>query len=1320
MKRLPFLYSFLLSSSLCLASVNVGSLTTDNLARPLNIESQHPTLSWIITSPEHGVMQTSYHILVASSPELLTPGKADVWDTGTVKSDQSVRVPYEGKRLKSNSRYYWKVKVATTRGESAWSEPAEWGTGPIGESAWGGQWIGWDAPFEWDVEDSHSRMSARYLRTEFNTQPKEIKKATAHISGLGLHELYINGKKAGDEVLAPAPTDYRRTVLYNSHDVTDLLRGDGKANAIGVALGNGRYYTMRQNYKPYKINTFGYPKMRMNLVIEYTDGSVQKINSDTKWDLTARGPIRSNNEYDGEIYDASMELGDWTLPGYDAKGWIKADRVSIPYGTLRGNKAEGMKVMQTIKPKSIRKTADGYLVDFGQNTAGWVNININGTAKGDSVKIRYAERLTPDSLNIDVENFRHAQSTDIYVANGKERNTKWSPKFSYHGFQFAEVSGLPKLGTEDIVAEVVYDNMDNNGTFSCSDNIINSIHRNAWWGVTSNYKGVPVDCPQRDERQPWTGDHVMGSWGENFMLDNANFYAKWMDDMREAQREDGCIPDICPPYYNYFTSDMTWSSALPVVCDMLYQQTGNPEPIIKNYEAMKKWLNHITDGYTDKDGIITADKYGDWCVPPEKPELIHSQDPARKTDGALIASAYYCKIARMMADFAEIAGHPEEAAMWLKRSEEMKDAFNKKFLTVKRGTSLAGKKHILYPDSIFYGNNTVTSNILPLAFDMVPEDLKQDVRDNVIKTIITDNNGMISCGVIGVNWLMRELSRMGRGDVAMLLASNSKYPSWGYMIEKGATTIWELWNGDTASRKMNSCNHVMMLGDLISWFYRDLAGINPLKPGYKEILLKPDFSIPDLFNADGSYKTPYGTVSSSWRKKAGHLHWNFTIPCNTTATVVVPSANHKVIKVKGAKLIKTEGNNSYWEFPSGTYDLDITLDPSVGENRKGILTDEFLYETASFPQCHASSIIQLKNGDLLATYFGGSYEGCPDVCIWVSRKPKGSDVWSEPILAADGVFDLSDPLCKIGGLSGIVPETTPASKGPIGPNFKGNVENARRKACYNPVLFQIPGSDEILLFFKIGAKVADWTGWLTRSTDGGKTWSDREPLPEGFLGPIKNKPEYIAGKIIAPSSREGSEGWNIWMEISDDNGKTWRTTGALPADSSYLTSDRLKMKETEYNPENPQIVEGKKPHHIYSIQPSILKHKDGSLQIICRTRNARLSTSWSYDNGETWTPLTLMDLPNNNSGTDAVTLPDGRHALIYNDFATIPGTPKGVRTPLCIAISEDGINWDNIITLEDSPISQYSYPSIIMGNDGLLHAIYTWRRLKVKHAAVKL
>lgn len=1276
------LLSLLLFAVSARAATVVTDLRTEQLTNPQGIDVHRPRLGWRIEGDGQNVMQTAYHILVASTPELLAAGKGDCWDSGKITSDASQWIAYGGEKLKRNTPYYWKVKVYTNQGETAWSEPAFWSTGLFNEADWQGQWIGLDRAAPGDSETQWSRLAARYLRKEF-ALTKEVKRATAHIAGMGLYELFINGRRIGEQVLAPAPTDYRKTILYNTFDVTSQLQQE---NAIGVTLGNGRFYTMRQNFKPYKTPTFGYPKLRLNLIIEYTDGTQETISSNISWKLTTEGPIRSNNEYDGEEYDARKELPGWTLPGYDDSNWLPAQRVSIPSGTLRAQMMPGMKVMETLKPTSIRKVEDRYILDIGQNLAGWVRFRIKGQA-GDSIRLRFAERLQEDG-EIFTKNLRDARSTDVYIVSGREpQNATWAPRFVYHGFRYVEISGYPDAKVEDFTAEVVEDEMEHTGSFTCSNETLNQVVRNAFWGIRSNYKGMPVDCPQRNERQPWLGDHAMGCWGESMFFGNHAMYTKWTRDIREAQREDGCIPDVVPAYWNYYSDNVTWPAALPLVCDMLFTNYGDKRPIEQSYPAIRKWLEHIREYYMTKDYIITKDKYGDWCVPPESLEMIHSKDPARKTDGSLLATAYYLKMLQLMHRFATLQGLTAEAEEWGDLEHRMKDAFNARFLHVKKGTSPA-PGHTLFPDSIFYDNNTVTANILPLAFGLVPREYIEEVAKNVVTTIITTNKGHISTGVIGTQWLMRELSRRGHADVAYLLATNDSYPSWGYMAAQGATTIWELWNGDKANPGMNSGNHVMLLGDLLPWCFNNLAGIRAdrWKSGYKHIVFQPAFDVQELSRVDASYMSIYGKIVSRWTKTPTHLEWDIELPANTTGEVHLPDGRKEKI-----------GSGKYY------FSVDIPT------RNAAILSDEFLYENASFPECHGATIVELKNGDLVASFFGGTKERNPDCCIWVCRKPKGAKQWTAPQLAADGVFALKDPAAK---LAGIDSTTTPVM------DAKGNLI-ARRKACWNPVLFQVPGGD-LILFYKIGLKVSDWSGWIVRSRNGGKTWSKREPLPEGFLGPIKNKPEYVNGRIICPSSTEGSNGWRVHFEISDDKGKTWKMVGPLDAELSVPTQYRKKGGANVDDQEGGEAIKGEGAKPIYAIQPSILVHKDGKLQVLCRTRNAQIATAWSSDNGDSWSKVSLLNVPNNNSGTDAVTLQDGRHALIYNNFSTLPGTPKGPRTPLCVALSEDGINWKPVLTLEDSPISQYSYPSIIQGKDGKLHAIYTWRRQRIKYAEIKL
>lgn len=1208
------------------SAITLFGLEVEQLTDPLAVDTPTPRLSWVIDGgSKKNVIQTSYQVLVASSPDKLNEKDADVWNSGIVESSQSTWVPYAGPALKPMQRVFWKVRVNTTAGRTPWSETSSWGMGKMTENRWVGQWIGWEAPFEWDKEETHSRLSVRYLRKEFSLD-KKVSRATVYLCGLGLYDLFINGRHVGDDVLAPAPSAYNHTVLYNVYDVTDYLSSD---NAIGVALGPGRYYPMQQNYKPYKIPHYGYPKLRLDLHIEYADGTSAVISSNESWKLTADGPIRSANEYDGEEYDARKDLGAWTKSGYDESGWLQARRSAIPDGTLRAAISPNIKVKKTMPVRKIISRRDSYILDFGQNMSGWVRMRLSNTTPGQKVTLTFAETLAPDG-GLYRANLRHADSRDTYICNGMEAGTWWNPEFTTHGFRYVEVEGLPGAGKEDFEAQLVYDDFESTGTFESSNVILDTVWHNAWWGIASNYKGMPIDCPQRDERQPWLGDRVAGALGENFLFDAGRLYAKWTRDICESQREDGCIPDVAPNFWNYYSDDMTWPAALPFSCDMLWEQYGDLEPIVRCYPNIVKWMKHMADEYRDEDGIITKDKYGDWCMPPESLELVHAQDPARITDGALIATAYYVKICRMLSKFARLQGFDADATFYDLEAERTTAAFNKRFLVNKKGTAPKDQSHFFYPDSVFYGNNTVTANVLPVAFDMVPEDCREEVCNNIVKKIIVDGGGHISCGVIGLQWIQHELDRMGRSDISYLLATQKSYPSYGYMAMQGATTIWELWNGNTANPSMNSGNHVMLLGDLISWYYHDLAGIRPAEPGYKTIELRPQFDIDDLSYVNASYKTLYGKVTSNWKKTLNKLEWDIQIPANTSALVWFP------------------GESAPERLGSGTYHFSRPV-----HHPEHVLEESFLYEKASFPQCHASTIAETPSGDLVSAFFGGTAEKNPDVCIWVCRKEKGSDTWSQPQLVADGI-------------------QSPTLRYP----------------CWNPVLFQIPGGD-LMLFYKVGPTIPEWVGYIRRSKDGGRTWSEPQRLPDGILGAIKNKPVMIGNRIICPSSTE-KDHWRIHFEISDDGGYTWRKVGPVAA-----------------------------PEEFQLIQPSILVHKDGSLQALCRTKNNYVGCTWSRDNGETWSEVELLDVYQNQSGLDAVTLADGTFALVYNNAPQRPTEPKGPRTPLNLALSKDGIHWEDVLVIEDSPISQYSYPSVIQGADGSLHIVYTWRRTRIKYVRYK-
>ena len=1241
--------------------VRVADLEVEHLEEPLAIDNRHPRFSWRLYSEKQDVRQLSYQILVASSKEKLGADEGDLWNSGTVNSPQQIWITYAGNALRDCQQAFWKVRVVTNVGTTPWSAPARFGIGMLSETRWGGRWIGLERLMEGESRGLHTRLSARYFRREFTLKSIPVHRATAYIAGLGLYRLFINGKEvAADEVLKPSPADYRKTVYYNAYDVTAML---DTLTAVGVMVGNGRYFPMRQN-KPYKTPVFGLPKCRLNILVEYADGSKEKIVTDERWKVTADGPIRANNEYDGEEYDARKELGQWTLPHYDDSRWMQAERAALPDGVLSAQMIPNMtaeKVTEAVRiiPVAADRQASSsarHIVDFGQNMAGWISVRPCGKA-GDTIRIRYSEKLSADG-SLYTANLRDARSEDLYICHGREQDS-FTPSFVYHGFRYVEISGPVRIEPSAIVAYAVGDKMQRTGHFACSDTLLNRVISHAYWGIRSNYKGMPVDCPQRNERQPWLGDRTAGALGESFLFDNERLYAKWMRDICEAQRSDGNIPDVAPAFWNYYSDDVTWPAALPFICDMLYRQYGDAEPIRQSYASIRKWVNHITDEY-QRDGIITRDKYGDWCMPPEKLELIHSEDPQRMTDGRLLSTAYLIRVMQLMERFASIAHHADEAEQWRQRHETMTSHFNRHFLNVHRGTSQA-PGHVLYPDSIFYGNNSATANILPLAFGRVPDSVRSEVVKNLVSDIITRHQGHLSSGVIGISWLLTTLCDQGFADVAWLIATQRSYPSWGYMAEQGATTIWELWNGDKANPKMNSGNHVMLLGDLLPWAFSRMAGIRrSLEAGpdgtpSRHFLLSPSWDVPDCEWVDASWCSPYGIVRSSWRKTLQHFEWCVELPCNTSATICLPDGTTK-------------------ELSSGKHQIEGNI-PTVSPM---VVKDEFLYIPTTFPQCHASTIVETRKGDLVAAYFGGLYERHPEVCIYVSRKPKGSDKWEAPQMVADGVF---------------TPGTPDA-------DFAGIDSTSNRKACWNPVLYEMPDG-ELWLFFKIGKSVKDWTGWLVKSHDGGKTWSEKEHLPQGFLGPVKNKPEWVDGRLLCASSTENN-GWKIHFEIYHPDSKAWKYVGPIEAGQAPRT-----IKPSEMKP-------------IDCIQPSILRHRDGRLQVLCRTRNGRLATSFSSDGGEHWSKVELTDVPNNQSGTDAVTLRDGRQVLIYNDFATLPGTNKGPRTPLSIAVSNDGWHWQHLLTLEDSPISQYSYPSIIQGSDGSLHVVYTWRRQRVAYKKIQL
>ncbi len=888
------------------ADLVVDRMTCEYRENPAGIDNPQPRLSWTLTSPQRNQNQTAYRILVASSRELLAKNSGDIWDSGQVTSGRNSQIRYGGAALQSDRPYYWQVRVWDRDGKpSPWSAPAYWSTGLLKASDWQAQWIGLDeAVGDDDITSEYAKVSARMIRHEFAVS-KKIKRASAFVCGLGLFEWYLNGKKIGDQVLAPALSEYNKRAYYLTFDVTgEIAQG---RNALGVILGNGRYLAPRLNKST---RTYGFPKLLLQINIEYSDGSRSTIASDPSWKFTCDGPILANNEYDGETYDGRKELTAWSDPGFVDAHWRTAQRVNAPGGQIVAQPSEPIKVTQTLKAIAITEPQPGlYIFDMGQNMVGWAQLRVQG-ARGTRVTLRFGETLKKDGT-LFLDNIRTAKVTDTYILKGTGVET-WEPSFTYHGFRYVEVTGYP--GKPDLAAingRVVHDALPPAGTFSCSNVILNRIYQNAVWGSRGNYRSIPTDCPQRDERQGWLGDRSMESRGESYIFDVAAFYNKWLVDIQDATDERGSIPDVAPSYWPTYSDNTTWPGSYIIIAAMLYDQYHDLATLQRHYPTMQKWIAYMRQ-YVEN-GVMTKDTYGDWCVPPHDRTVIHTTDARQTTAGDLIGTAYFYHELKLMQRFATLLGRSADANGYAAEADKMKAAFNTIFLTA---------------NPLQYGNNSQTSSILALAFDLVPPEHRHAIMDNLVEKIMGESEGHVGTGLIGCQWLMRTLTENGRADVAYTVASQTTYPSLGYMAERGATTIWELWNGDTGDPGMNSHNHVMLVGDLIVWFYEWLAGIrsDPGQPGFQHLLMRPQV-VAGLDFVKGSLASANGLINSEWRYAGNAFHWDLRIPPNTTATIAIPADTESVITesgksvaaAAGVRYIGREQDRALYKIGSGRY-----------------------------------------------------------------------------------------------------------------------------------------------------------------------------------------------------------------------------------------------------------------------------------------------------------------------------------------------------------------------------------------------------------------
>lgn len=844
-------------------SIRIINCKTEYMVNPLGLDTAVPRLFWQLESERPGTVQTAYRILVAHSRDELGREEGTAWDSGITSSGDSAHIAYGGKPLEAEALYIWKVKVWDGEGrESEWSEPALWTMGLLDRGAWRGKWIGRKA------EPGVQLQPPPYLRKSFMLRGG-IRRAVAYATALGIYELQINGHRVGDR-FAPGWTDYDKRVQYQTYDMTDLLKAGG--NAVGVILGDG-WYSGTVGFLGKSV--YGQrPFFLLQLNIDYEDGSRESITTDGTW-RTMRGPIAYSDMIQGEEYDARLELGDWSTAEYGDEAWEKPDVRAGYNGLIVAMVEPPVRITQTVKPISVRKTAAGsYIFDMGQNMVGWTEVRASG-AWGTRITLSHAEMLSPDG-SLYLDNLRKAVQQDHYVMNG-EGEEQYEPHFTFHGFRYVEVTGFPGVpGLDDVTGKVIHSDTPAAGKLETSDEMVNKLYSNITWGQRGNFLSVPTDCPQRDERLGWTGDAQIFARTASYNMDVSRFFTKYVWDMIDCQQPSGAFTDVAPDAgwirhkmwntrLNWFAPDNSgWGDAGVIIPWTLYLMYGDIRVLERHYDAMERWVQYLKQ---NSDGLIRPDyaNYADWL------------SIGADTPNEVLATAYFAYSAKLLSRIAGVLGKREDEQTYDELHAAVADAF--------RGAFVDGSGQI--------HGDTQTVYVLALQFGLLTEQLRKKAIDRLVADIRGRGN-RLSTGFLGVGYLLPALTDNGHTEVAYDLLTQEEFPSWMYSIKHGATTIWERWDGWTEEKgfqtpSMNSFNHYS-LGSVGEWMYRYMAGIeaDPASPGFKHAIIRPRPGR-RLTWVKASYASNYGTISTEWQMEPnGVFKLQVSIPANTTADVYVP------------------------------------------------------------------------------------------------------------------------------------------------------------------------------------------------------------------------------------------------------------------------------------------------------------------------------------------------------------------------------------------------------------------------------------------------
>ena len=871
----------------------VTGLRVEYLTNPLGIDAARPRLSWRMTSAERNTVQSAYQIQV-------TRAGRPVWDSGRIQADSSVFVAYAGPALESRARYVWRVRVWDGKGRaSAWSAPAWWEMGLLQPSEWTAAWIGSSAA------DS-SGGPAPLLRRAFHLRGA-VTSARLYATSHGLYELYLNGERVGDWLFTPGWTSYNRRLQYQTYDVTALLRaGD---NAIGAILGDG-WYRGQLGFSGGRAIYGKQLGVLAQLEVRYADGSSERFVTDSTW-KTSSGPIVASDIYGGETYDARLERAGWANSGFDDKAWAPVTRLPTPDSRLLAPESPPVRRVRELRPVAMRRTPSGEVIyDLGQNFTGWARLKVHGPA-GTTVALRFAEVLDKNG-NLYTENLRRAAQTDRYTLKGGGDEV-YEPHFTFHGFRYVGVSGLPGADTSTITGVVVSSDLALAGTFETSDSLLNRLQQNIVWGQRSNFLDVPTDCPQRDERLGWTGDAQVFAPTAAFNLDVAGFFAKWLGDVAADQDKSGALPWVIPDVLGADSANGSgtagWSDAAVIVPWTMYVAYGDRALLARQYQSMRAWVDfeHRRAG----PGLIWRPgwQFGDWLA-------LHSDDPSypgATTSTEFIATAYFAHSTDIVARAARALGKNDDADRYDALFRDIRAAFEREFV------SASGR----------VGENTQTAYALAIAFGLLPDSLVSVAADRLAADV-RRRSMHLTTGFLGTPQLLPVLSATGYLDVAYGLLLQKTYPSWLYPITRGATTMWERWDGirpDSTFEDagMNSFNHYAF-GAVGDWMYRTIAGIrlDAAAPGAKHVWIAPRPG-GGLTHAKASLETLYGPLVSSWRLEDRRFVLDVTIPPNTTADVSLASTTPDHVREDGRAVggARQNGQDVVVTVGSGTYEFTV-------------------------------------------------------------------------------------------------------------------------------------------------------------------------------------------------------------------------------------------------------------------------------------------------------------------------------------------------------------------------------------------------------------